>query len=219
MPAKGELPSLALRPANDPDAGLIDDQEPVREDVVDLWQMYSRLSPEKRDQFLAAATKWQEAMIHWNDRHTLSFALMFVACEALKPPENQFRGSDAYDVIEGLLGRPALDEVRQHPVPAAWVRNTHLHMGELHGSELMRMALMSSTYQDPRFDEARRAFARLTPDVIIEWLRRGGTFTMPTREPRRSWRRIVKNHALTVIPATALLGFIVGWAIGTLGSP
>jgi hypothetical protein len=37
--------------------------------------------------FCKTAAKWQEAMIHWQDRPSLSFALMAVSCEALKPSD------------------------------------------------------------------------------------------------------------------------------------
>jgi hypothetical protein len=68
--------------------------------------------------------------------------------------------------------------LRQSPWPAQHVRNTHLHIGEFHGSELM-MANFVRTYQDPSFLEAHRTMAQVTPAAIVEWLKRRGTFKMP----------------------------------------
>jgi hypothetical protein len=214
MPARGTIPPTTLRRADDPDHGLFNEQF-VRDDVVELWQRYRALPANKRQQFLQAATKWQEAMMHWSERDTLSFALMVIACEVLKPTDRQFWDHNAYHVIEGLLGKAKADEVRQHPVAAQLVRNTHIHTGELLGSEFVRMVFMSS-YRDPSFDEAHRAFAGLTPEVIIEWLRQGGTFTMPTRQRRKTWRRFARDHVLTIIPIAVVTGLGVCLILGTL---
>ena len=59
----------------------------LRSDIADLWGLYRSLGAEQRIQFLQAAAKWQEAIIHWQDRPSLSFTLMVIACEALKPPD------------------------------------------------------------------------------------------------------------------------------------
>jgi hypothetical protein len=55
--------------------------------------------------------------------------------------------------------------------PGRHVHNTHLHVGEFHGSELM-MANFMRTYQDPSFLEAHRTMAQVTPATIVEWLKR-----------------------------------------------
>jgi hypothetical protein len=39
--------------------------------------------------------------------------------------------------------------------------------------------------QDPTFNQAFRLLAQITPAVIIEWLRRGGSFSMPPLKRRR----------------------------------
>jgi hypothetical protein len=62
------------------------------------------LNAEHGLQFLQVAAKWQESMIHWPDRPSLSFALMAVSCEALKPSDAD-RRNNCYDVIEALLGK------------------------------------------------------------------------------------------------------------------
>ena len=107
------------------------------------------MDAEHRLQFLQAAAKWQEAMIHFQDRPSLSFALMAVSCEALKPSDAD-RRNNCYGVIEALLGKAVADGLRQNPWPPQHVRNMHLHIGEFHGSELM-MANFMRTYQDPSF--------------------------------------------------------------------
>jgi hypothetical protein len=57
----------------------------LRADVAHLWTLYRSLNADQRRQFLQAAAKWQEAMTHWQDRPSLSFTLMVIACEELKP--------------------------------------------------------------------------------------------------------------------------------------
>ena len=98
---------------------------------------------------------------------------MAVACEALKPSEADDR-LNCYDVIKTLLGRTAVDRIRQNPFPAQHVRSTHLHTGEFHGSEMMMDFL--SSYHDPTFLEAHREMFRVTPAAIIEWLKLCGAF-------------------------------------------
>lgn len=46
--------------------------------------------------------------------------------------------------------------------------------------------------------------------AIIEWLRRGGEFTMPPIQRRKSWRRQAKDAVFFLVPAAALIGFGVG---------
>jgi hypothetical protein len=78
------------------------------------------------------------------------------------------------------------------------VRNTHLHAGEFHGSELM-LANFMQTYHDPSFLEAHRTMTKVTPSAIVEWLKRRGTFKMPSvAKPwtlRRWIRRMVSSPA------------------------
>jgi hypothetical protein len=112
----------------------------VRDDIAELWRLYCGLLADRQRQFLQAAAKWQEALIHWQDRASLSFALMVVACEALKPRDADDR-YNCYHVIEALLGRSTMEQLRQHPFAAQRVRSSHLHMGDFHGAELVRMAL------------------------------------------------------------------------------
>ena len=92
---------------------------------------------------------------------------------------------DCYDIIEALLGKQVVDELRQNPFPAQQVRSTHLHSGEFHGPELI-MANFMRTYEDPSFRDAHRTMAKVTHSAIVEWLKRRGTFTMPSLKQNRT---------------------------------
>jgi hypothetical protein len=219
MPARGGCRAMPLRPVSRPDFshhGLdgTTNEECVPADITGLWAMYRALTPDRRRQFLQAAGKWQEALAHWGDRSTLSFTLMVVACEALKPPEPQFKDHNIYQVIEALLGKAIADRLREQWFRPQEVRSAHLHNGECRSSEfeLHRMA----SYWDPTFDQAHRELWNIAQAAIIEWLQRGGTFTMPPLTPRRSWRRWVKDHAFPLLAVLASVGLIAGIALGWL---
>lgn len=214
MPAPGTLKQVPLYRLGDDPWSRPQNEISVRDDVGDLWKLYRALSPEQRLQFLQAAAKWQEAMIHWQDRPSLSFALMAVACEALKAPDAD-RRRNCYDVIHALLGKPAVDQIRQNPFPAQHVRGTHLHSGELHGSELIMMDFMR-TYHDPSFRDAHREMARVTPAAIIEWLKRRGTFALPNVEKRPTLRRWARDHMTVMLALTLAVGLLVGWLLRTM---
>jgi hypothetical protein len=188
MPAPGAIKPIPLYALDDPPQGVSSNEVSLRADIADLWALYRTLGAEQRLQFLQAAAKWQEAMIHWQDRPSLSFALMAVSCEALKP-SNAHERQNCYDVIEALLGKPTVDRIQQNHFPAQRVRSTHLHSGEFHGSELIMMDFMR-TYEDPSFRDAHREMARVTPASIIEWLKRRGTFDLPNGRKRQTVRRL-----------------------------
>ncbi len=140
---------------------------------------------------------------------------MVVACEALKPPGPQFRDHNIYHVVEALLGKASADQLQEHWFRPQDVRNAHLHYGEFRGSEFVQAAIMSS-YQDPTFDGARRVLAWITQESIIEWLMRRGTFTMPAIERKKSFRRWVREHALTLLPILTAVGLVSGWLLARL---
>jgi hypothetical protein len=213
MPVLGTIQKVPLRA---PDDMLVWDAREisVRKDIADLWRSYRSLNVEQRLQFLQAAAKWQEALIHWQDRPSLSFALMAVSCEALKPTDADQR-RNCYDVIEALLGKPAVDRIRQNPFPTQHVRGTHLHSGELHGPELMMMEFMP-TYRDPSFEDAHREMTRVTPAAIIEWLKRQAMFTLPPVETRPTLRRWALDHLVALLGITLALGLAVGWVVRTV---
>jgi hypothetical protein len=194
MPSPGTAKPVPLYALDNPPRGIDGSTNEIslRNDIADLWKLFRSLGVEQRVQFLQAAAKWQEAVIHWQDRPSLSFSLMAVACEALKPPETDDR-QNCYDVIEALLGRTTVERIRQNPFQAQRIRSTHLHTGEFHGSELVMMAVLSS-YQDPTFREAHSEMFLVTPRAIIEWLRRQGNFQMPAPKNRRTLRRWLRDN-------------------------
>jgi hypothetical protein len=216
MPSRGTAQQVPLYALNNPPRGIEwnTNEISIRSDIADLWALYRGLGAEQRIQFLQAAAKWQEAMIHWQDRPSLSFALMAVACEALKPPDTDER-QNCYDIIKALLGRTAVDRIRQNPFPAQHVRSTHLHTGEFHGSELVMMAFLSS-YRDPSFREAHREMARVAPEAIIEWLKRRGTFQMPPLKNRRTFRRWLRDNIIVGSGVIFGFGLAFGWLLRML---
>jgi hypothetical protein len=168
-------------------------------DVVDLWKMYGALTTGRRRQFLQAIAKWQEALMQSPDRHTLSFALMVVACEALKPSDREFDRHNINDVIEALLGHTFATRLKSDWFRAQYVRSVHLHLGEFLSSEF-RAEVFSRLY-DPTFDSARRELTDITQAAIIEWLRKRGTFSMrplqgkKARVPLKRARAIYSSKA------------------------
>jgi hypothetical protein len=214
MPARNNSGrQVALHIADKPPQGM-GDEISLRADTANLWNLYRGLDDEKRVQFLQAAAKWQEAMMHWQDRPSLSFSLMVVACEALKPSGADER-QNCYDVIGALLGASAVDRIRQSHFPAQSVRSTHLHEGKLHDSELS-MANFLASYHDPSFREAHREMARVTPSAIVEWLKRQGVLQLPRSQKRRTILRWIRNNMVVVVVTGVVLGISIGCAIGWL---
>jgi hypothetical protein len=220
MPRRGTHRAVPMRAVSRPDFSRrgIDgstDECSVPSDITDLWSNYCALPPDRRRQFHQAAAKWQQALTHWGDQSTLSFALMVVACEALKPPDAQFNDHNIYHVVEALLGKPVADQLHEDRFRPQEVRNAHLHAGEFRGSEFMHIMTMSS-YQDPTFRQACDELAKITPAALIEWLRRGGRFTMPVRPRRKTWRHRVKENFLAVLGIAASAAFVAGLIAGWL---
>jgi hypothetical protein len=215
MPSRGRVHQVPLYALDNPPRGIdgSTNEITIREDVADLWALYRSLSVQQRAQFLQAAAKWQEAIIHWQDRPSLSFTLMVIACEALKPHDADDR-QNCYDVIEALLGRTAVDRVRQNPFPAQRVRGTHLHTGEFHGSELILTDFLAS-YRDPTFREVHREMFQVTSAAIIEWLKRRGTFQMPAPNNRRTLLRWLKDNVIAAFVVIFGLGLAIGWVLRT----
>jgi hypothetical protein len=92
MPVRASCAPVPLYPVTHPDNAIrgIDGTQTgiaLPEDVLDLWARFRALDGQQRRKFLQVAAKWQEALMHWQDRSTLSFALMVIACEALKPSD------------------------------------------------------------------------------------------------------------------------------------
>jgi len=138
MPARDSVEQVPVHtPDNPPLWGLHVGEVSLRYDISELWTPFRNLDAEHRLQLLQAAAKWQEAMIHWRDRLSLSFALMAVSCEALKPPDAD-RPNNCYDVIEALLGKAVASELlagttrAQHASSYRRVPRFRTDDGELH---------------------------------------------------------------------------------------
>jgi hypothetical protein len=66
------------------------------------------------------------------------------------------------------------------------------------------------TYEDPSFRDAHRDMARITPNAIIEWLKRRGIFDLRNVKKRRSaWRRVRDN--LVIAFGLVLWDWLVDW--------
>ena len=181
MPTRGKVQPIPLMVVHRPDSSLrgIDGTETEihpPEDIVDLWQAFVRLSPDRRRQFLQVGRMWQLALSLGHEYQTARFVLMVTACEALKPPDHRFRNHTVYHVVEALLGKPKADLLREQWFRPQDIRNAHLHRGEFRGSEFVQHAMMSS-FQDPTFDQAYSLLYQIAQAAIIEWLRQCGTFT------------------------------------------
>ena len=79
---------------------------------------------------------------------------------------------------------------------------------------------MMSSFQDPTFDQTQRELWEITQAATIEWLRRGGNFTMPVKTRKPSVRRWMKEHFTTVLAVLTCAGFAaglgLGWLLGTM---
>jgi hypothetical protein len=182
MPERGENHPVPLKSVSRPDLSmrvtdLSGKEVTLPADVVDLWAAYRELSTERRRHFLQVAAKWQEALM-LGERSTFSYALMVVACEALKPDRKEFRKHNIYNVVEGLLGKAIADQLRN--IRSQDVRNAHLHRGQLDDSEMIRIARMVS-YYDLTFEFARLISRPIIQESIIKWLMLRGEF-MPAVE-------------------------------------
>lgn len=148
MPARGTCSSVPLRPVQRPDFSLRGIDGTIAEqwlptDVGDLCTAYRGLAADQGRQFQQAAAKWQEAMkLFHHDHSTLSFSLMVVACEALKPRGKEFRDHNIYPIVEALLWKAVADKLLEPWFLPQRVRNAHLHSGEFRGTEFMETALM-----------------------------------------------------------------------------
>lgn len=214
MAARGTCRAVPLYPISRPgihERNGIENEMMLPADVAALWAHYHALSNEQRSKFLQVASKWQEALIHWKDRDTLSFTLMVVACEALKPSDKEFKDYTVDDVVEALLGAPTAQRIKQDWFHAHLVRSEHVHLAELRGSEF-QLRTMSGSY-DPTFDEARRELFRITNAATIEWLRRDGNFALPTIKRPVTLRRFMRQNFFVMLAVALVIGIAIGWLL------
>jgi hypothetical protein len=214
MPDRNEIQAIPLEPVSRPDFSLrgVDGMQlelHLPENILDLWRAFTGLPPDRRRQFLQVASMWQLSLSLSHDYQTARFAWMVAACEALKPRDPQFRDHNIYHVVDALLGKTITNQMQEQWFRPQDVRSAHLHRGEFRGSEFIQHAMMSS-FQDPTFDEACRVLYQIVQAAIIEWLRRGGIFTMLPLRRRTSWRRWVRDHAFSILPIIGGIGIAVG---------
>jgi hypothetical protein len=108
---------------------------------------------------------------------------MVVACESLKPAGRRNDNGNISTVVEGLLDTSEAQQLRQLRLAPQRVRSQHLHRGELAGGELVPF-LLQKDFGDPAFDDTVSTLTRTTRTCLIEWLRRGGRYTLK-RPPER----------------------------------
>jgi hypothetical protein len=217
LPTKGQAQLVPLKPVQRPDFSLQgisveETQQWLPADITDLWQLLTTLPPDRRRQFFQVGSMWQLALSLGHEYQTAGFTAMVTSCEALKPPDLQFRDHNIYHVVEALLGKGRADMLQEEWFRPQAIRNAHLHRGEFRGSEFARHVMISS-FRDPTFDQAWRVLAQITRATIIEWLRRGGTFTTLPLKRRRSWRRWMREHTLSVLVVGVAIGFVSGWLL------
>ena len=76
----------------------------------------------------------------------------------------------------------------------------------------MMMDFLSS-YHDPTFREAHREMFRITPEAIIEWLRRRGNFQMLAPKNRRTFRRWLRDNITLTCGVIFGLGLAISWLL------
>lgn len=220
MPHKGQTRAIPMTTVTRPDlsaGGLLgtDTEMQIPADVPDLWEALAALPPDKRMKFLQAGSMFQLAFSLSHEHETAKLVWVVSACESLKPADPQFRDHNIYDVVEALLGKPSADLLREQWFQPQKKRNAYLHSGEFFGSEFVRRVMMSS-FQDPTFGKAYRILTTIAPASIIEWLRRKGSFEMPTVHRPQNWRRWMMARALVLLPIVAAVGIVVGLIMGRL---
>jgi hypothetical protein len=219
MPVRGATPAVPLRSVQRPELTRDhsrgdEDEVRVPHDIIELWQAFTKLEGERRRQFLQVGSMWQLANSLSRDHQTAAYTLRVTACEALKPLPPEFSYHTIYEVVEALLGQGAAGLLRQPWFKPQVVRNAHLHRGEFRGDEFVQQAIQSS-FRDPTFDQAASELWWISRASIIEWLCRGGEFTMPPLKPRRrrSWLRTIRARALVLLSVCSGVGFVGGWVL------
>jgi hypothetical protein len=189
-------------------------QQDLPADIVELWDAFTALSADARRRFLQAGNLYRQAISLGRDDKTLGFTLLVVACEALKPPGARYDGHNSPAVVNALLGEDCAKHLLAKGVHALAVRNGLLHRGEFKGGEYTQLLFMPSN-QDPTFDERRRVLGVITPAAIIEWLRRGGVYTLPPRrfEQRHTWGWGKTAAILGGVASLLAGGAVFGWAL------
>lgn len=157
---------------------------------------------------------WQTALSHYIDNRTLSYALMVVARESLKPSGEQYEKHNISHVVEALVGKAAAQLLQRFPneFRPQNVRGAVLHLGEFRASEFIESMAMSS-YSDPTFDQAYRELWKISQATIIEWLSKSGVISSPTRKERKSFKMWVKGNIYFAMLFCIRIGIVIGWLV------
>jgi hypothetical protein len=207
MPVAGVVNSVSTTDVSRPDfslRGVGDDQEiRLPSDILDLWRMFGALPQDKRQQFLGVGTVWQVSTLLGRRYPTAAFTWLVATCEALKPPDHQFRDHNVFHIVESLLGRARVDEVRRWRFRPDAIRGRHIHTGQFFGSEFVPQPI-AMPFHDPTFDEEWGSLRRITQACIVEWLRVGGDIKLQKLTQSRTWRRKVKDNAMMLLAISAI---------------
>lgn len=220
MPIAGVVQTIPLQHIHRPElysasrAYDARDEMSLPDDVGKLWEAFLLLPPDRKRQFLQVGSMWHIALSHYIEYRTLSFALMVVACESLKPSGEQFEKHNINHVIEALLGRSAVDLLQKYPneYRPQNVRAAVLHLGEFRSSEFAESMFMASN-TDPTFDEAYRELWKISQAAIIEWLSKGGSVNFPVSKDRTGFKKWIKNNLAIVMLLCTAIGATIGWFI------
>jgi hypothetical protein len=186
MPQAGGIPTIPVkevqRPGLEaPGVNVDNAEQAVPHDTVELWRILNSLDARKRTQFLNAGNAYQIACSLWPDQRTAWAAFLVIACESLKPAGKRYDNCNIYDVVKALVGQAESRQLRELRLAPQRVRSSHLHRGELVAGELLP-ALRQKNFDDPSFEDIALKLARTVRTCLVEWLRKGGNYTL---EPRK----------------------------------
>jgi hypothetical protein len=181
MPVRGSTPPIRRYSDPRPDPGRDGywpdiDQERAPDDIEVLWNTLLALDPNRRSQFLRAASAYSVALHLTHIQPSAHATFLVVACEALKPSGTRYDNMNVYGVVAALLGSQAADDLRGLAAPPQRMRNEHVHRGSLHGGEFGASCFVDF-FGDPSFREMQMKLAPTTRACLVEWLRRRGAVT------------------------------------------
>lgn len=183
FPDKGSCPPIARETVSRPGIGRIgmwpDQKERwVPDDIDELWLSFIGLSAEKLDHFLRAGNAYLNAGPLWPEQRTAYALFHVVACEALKPPGDQFDRLNIYDIVASLVGQQKAQMLKELAIKPQTLRSRYVHRGELAAGEFLSSLLADDVFADPSFDEMVRELSTLCRVCLVEWLRCSGEYTV-----------------------------------------
>jgi hypothetical protein len=168
------------------------------QDAPSLWQQMQSLPEALRRQFLEAGNAYRNAQSFWPEQRTAYASFLVVSCEALKPARRKFDAANIYDVINSLRDQSAAEGFRKVALHPQAIRSNHFHRGRVIAEELTPR-FGTRYFEDPTFDELLRALHENCRICLIEWLRRGGNYTMRWLSRARPTCRIRLRKAVAAL--------------------